>query len=243
MGAISQAICEEHQNKLLASFSRQDMDRWQGQLEAVELSANQTLCAAGDSSAYVYFPTTAVVSLMSLTVDGSTVEVAVIGKDGLVGISSLLGGGAVPFDSVVQSAGRAFRVSARFVKAEIDHSRDVMRSVLGYSQTLLVQMAQTAICNRFHSIDQQVSRRLLAGLDRLPSDEMAMTQEQIAGLLGVRREGVNTAANKLREEGLIRYSRGHIVVLDRQRLEQKTCHCYTPSKKEYSRSLPSLIAA
>jgi CRP-like cAMP-binding protein len=235
--------CATPQNQLLAALPQDDMDRWQGRLEQVELSLNQILYAAGRAPEYVYFPTTAIVSLMSMTVDGAAAEVALVGNDGVVGISALLGADTAATDAVVQSAGRAFRISARFVKAEIEHSCGVMKVVMRYAQAVLGQMAQTAVCNRYHSIDQQLCRRLLLGLDRLPSDELDMTHELAANLLGVRREGVTLAAHKLQEAGLIRYRRGHIVVLDRERLEQQTCECYAVAKKEYQRLLPLAMAA
>ena len=238
-----QTPCHLNQNQLLVALPKADMDRWQGRLELVELSRNQILFSAGQISEYVYFPTTAIVSMMSVTVDGATAEVALVGNDGLVGISSLLGADAAATDAVVQSAGRAYRLSTRFVKAEIEESSGVMKVVMRYAQTILGQMAQTAMCNRYHSIDQQLCRRILLGLDRLPSDELDMTHELAANLLGVRREGITVAAHKLQEAGLIRSRRGHIVVLDRASLEQKTCECYAVAKKEYRRLLPVAMAA
>lgn len=231
------------QNHLLAALPSDDLNRWKSRLELVELSRNQILYSAGQSPEYVYFPTTAIASLMNMTSDGASAEVAVVGNDGVVGISFLLGADCAATDAMVQSAGRAFRISACFVKGEIEHSCCVMKVVLRYAQSVMGQMAQTAICNRFHSIDQQLCRRLLLGLDRLPNDELDMTHELAANLLGVRREGVTTAAHKLQEAGLIRYRRGHVVVLDRARLEQKTCECYAEAKKEYCRLLPVAMAA
>ena len=232
--------CHSRQNQLLVALPQDVMDRWQAQMELVELSRNQILFDAGRAPEYVYFPTSAIVSLMSITQEGSTAEVAVVGNDGVVGISSLLGAEAAVNDAVVQSAGRAFRLSTRFVKAEIEQSSGVMKVVMRYAQSVLGQMAQTAVCNRYHTIDQQFCRRLLLGLDRVPADELQMTHELAANLLGVRREGVTVAAHKLQEAGLIRYHRGHIVILDRQRLEQKTCECYASAKKEYRRLLPAI---
>lgn len=231
------------QNHLLSALPQAVLEVWAGRLEMVELARGQILFSCGRDPEYVYFPTTAIVSLMNMTEDGASAEVAVVGNDGLVGISTLLGADAAATDAIVQSAGRAFRVSTRFVKAEIESSSAVMKVVLRYAQTVLVQMSQSALCNRYHSIDQQFCRRLLMGLDRLPSDELNMTHELAANLLGVRREGITTAAHKLQEEGLIRYRRGHIVVLDRERLEQKTCDCYAISRKEYRRLLPVGLAA
>jgi len=238
-----QPICRSQQNQLLATLPKEDLDRWQGRLELVELSPHQVLCDAGQVPEYVYFPTTAIVSLMSLTLDGASAEVAVVGNDGVVGISSLLGADAAAVATVVQSAGRAYRIGMRFVKSEIESSCAVMKVVTRYAQSVLGQMAQQVVCNRYHSIDQQLCRRLLVGLDRLGSDELDMTHELAANLLGVRREGVTMAAHKLQDAGLIRYRRGHIVILDRQRLEQKTCECYAVAKKEYHRLLPLAMAA
>ncbi len=233
-----QHLCHSRQNQLLVALPQDALDRWQSHMELVELSRNQVLFDAGRTPEYVYFPTTAIVSLMSITHEGCSAEVAVVGNDGVVGISSLLGADVAANDAVVQSPGRAFRLSTRFVKHEIEQSCGVMKVVMRYAQSVLGQMAQTAVCNRYHTIDQQFCRRLLLGLDRVPSDELEMTHELAANLLGVRREGVTVAAHKLQEAGLIRYHRGHIVILDRQRLEQKTCECYASAKKEYNRLLP-----
>lgn len=243
MTTHNQTSCHLSQNQLLVALPQADMDRWQGRLELVELSRNQILFAAGRVSEYVYFPTTAIVSMMSVTMEGATAEVALVGNDGVVGISSLLGEDGAATDAVVQSAGRAYRVSTRFVKGEIEASSGVMKVVMRYAQAILGQMAQTAVCNRYHSIDQQLCRRLLLGLDRLPSDELDMTHELAANLLGVRREGVTVAAHKLQEAGLIRYRRGHIVVLDRASLEKKTCECYAVAQKAYRRLMPVAMAA
>jgi len=243
MTTALQTIIDLQQNLLLAALPQADRDRWQDHLELVELSAQQVLYAAGRAPEYVYFPTTAIASLMYLTIEGSTAEVAVVGNDGVVGISLLLGAEVAATEGVVQSAGMAIRVSAQFVKNEIENHPSVMKVVLRYAQSVLGQMAQTAVCNRYHSIDQQLCRRILLGLDRLPTDELDMTHECAASLLGVRREGVTVAAHKLQEAGLIRYHRGHIVILDRPRLEQKTCECYAVAKKEYQRLLSVAMAA
>ncbi len=242
MKTTNQHLYHSRQNQLLVALPDDVMDRWQSRMELVELSRDQILFDAGRAPEYVYFPTTAIVSLMSITQDGCSAEVAVVGNDGVVGISSLLGADTPANEAVVQSAGRAFRLSTRFVKGEIEQSCAVMKVVLRYAQSVLGQMSQTAVCNRYHTIDQQFCRRLLLGLDRVPADELEMTHELAANLLGVRREGVTVAAHKLQEAGLIRYHRGHIVILDRQRLEQKTCECYAPAKKEYQRLLPVSMA-
>lgn len=243
MGTTHQYALGPHQNQLLAAVPSEDLSRWQSRLELVELSRNQSLYSAGRNPEYVYFPTTAIVSLLSITQEGSSAEVALVGNDGVVGISYLLGAEGAATDAVVQSAGRAFRISARFVRGEVETSCGVMKMVMRYAQAVMGQMAQTAVCNRYHSIDQQFCRRLLSALDRLPTDELDMTHELAANLLGVRREGVTVAAKKLQDAGLIRYSRGHIAVLDRTRLEQRTCECYAPSKNEYRRLQPQALAA
>jgi CRP-like cAMP-binding protein len=243
MGTTHQYAFGAHQNHLLACLPTEDLNRWKSRLEMVELSRNQILYSAGCATEYVYFPTTALVSLITITREGASAEVAVVGNDGVVGISFLMGCDFAATEAMVQSAGRAFRISARFVKGEIEQSCGVMKVVMLYAQTMLGQMAQTATCNRYHSIDQQFSRRLLQGLDRLPSDELEMTHEMAANLLGVRREGITVAANKLKDEGLIRYSRGRIVVLDRERLEENACECYFASKKQFTRLLQMKLAA
>lgn len=237
------SICDIQQNQLLAALPQADQHRWRDHMEHVQLSLHQVLRAAGKAPQYVYFPTTAIASLMYLTQDGASSEVAVVGNDGVIGISLFLGGDALPSEVVVQNAGGAFRLSAQFVKSEVERSSAVMKVMLRYAQALLVQVSQTAVCNRHHSIDQQLCRRLLLGLDRLASDELDMTHELAASLLGVRREGITHAAQKLQLAGMIRYHRGHIVVLDRPKLEQQTCECYAMAKKEYRRLLPLPLAA
>lgn len=231
------------QNQLLAALPQADADRWRGQLEPVELTRSQVLCAAGSVPEYVYFPITGIASLVYLTQEGASAEVAVVGNDGMVGVSLLLGGGSAPSEAVVQSPGLALRLSASFLRSEMDRSGAIAKVMLRYAQAVLGQVAQTAVCNRYHSIEQQLCRRLLLGLDRSYSDEIEMTHELAANLLGVRREGITIAAHKLQEAGLIRYHRGHIVVLDRPRLEKQTCECYAVAKKEYRRLLPMALAA
>lgn len=230
-------------NQLLAALPDTEWKRWQAHLELVELPAGQVLSESGRTPAYVYFPTTAIVSLMCMTQDGGTAEIAVVGNDGVVGISVFMGGSATPTQAVVHNAGQAFRLHAQLVKDEVERSGPLLKVLLRYTQAMIAQVAQTAVCNRYHSIDQQLCRRLLLGLDRLPSDALAMTQELLANLLGVRREGVTAAALKLQLAGVIRYSRGHIDVLDRQRLENRACECYGVAKKEYFRLLPMPLAA
>lgn len=209
-------------NRLLALLAADDAARWHSQLELVDLRLGQVLSESGSPPAYVYFPTTAIVSLLYTTAEGDCSEIAVVGCDGLVGISVFMGGNATPSQAVVQSAGLAWRLSARAVREERANSPVVLRVMLGYVQAMLAQVAQTAACNRYHSIDQLLCRRLLMGLDRSRSDSLVMTQELAASLLGVRREGVTGAALKLQQAGVIRYSRGHIAVLDRSQLEART---------------------
>ena len=228
------------ENQLLASLPESGRALWGDHLEQVELPAGRVLCESGQASSFVYFPTTAVVSLLYVTQEGASAEFAVVGRDGMVGISLLMGGNATPSQAVVQSAGQAYRLHASFIKHAVDMGGPVLSMLLRYTQAMIAQVAQTAMCNRFHSIEQQVCRRLLLALDRAPSDDLAMTQEGVANLLGVRREGVTAAAHKLQDAGVIRYRRGHIAVLDRPRLEQRTCECYAVAKKEHERLLPKV---
>lgn len=234
---------DPRENQLLAALPDADWRRWQPDLELVDLPLGQELSSSGKAASHVFFPTTAIVSLLYMTRDGGSTEVAVVGNDGVVGISLFMGGNATPSLAVVQSAGKGYRLRAQLMKQEVEQSGPVLTVLLRYTQALIAQVAQTALCNRYHSIDQQMCRRLLMGLDRLPSDEMVMTQELLASLLGVRREGVTAAALKLQQAGVIRYSRGHIDVLDRTRLEQRTCECYAGARKEYRRLLPMPLAA
>ena len=234
---------DTRQNQLLAALPDAQLERWQTLLEPVDLQLGQILSESGRTPPYLYFPTTAIVSLMYLTRDGGSTEVAVVGNDGVVGISLFMGGDATSSQAVVQSAGKAYRIHALSVKDAVDRPGPVLTLLLRYTQAVISQMAITAMCNRYHSIDQQICRRILLALDRLPSDELVMTQELLASLLGVRREGVTAAALKLQLAGVIRYSRGHISVLDRSRLEQRTCECYAGAGREYRRLLPMPLAA
>ncbi len=213
---------DPRQNILLAGLPEAEWRRWQPCLELVNLPLGQVLSESGRAPGYVYFPTTAIVSLLYMTQDGASSEIAVVGNDGVVGISLFMGGNSMPSEAVVQSAGQGYRLRAQAVRDEMQRAGPVLRMVLGYTQALMAQVAQTAACNRYHSIDQLMCRRLLLGLERLPSAAMVMTQELLANLLGVRREGVTAAALKLQHDGVIRYSRGHIDVIDRQRLQQRT---------------------
>ncbi|GAB4087714.1 Crp/Fnr family transcriptional regulator [Hydrogenophaga soli] len=225
-------------NDLLASLPETDWERWHSQLEKVELKLGQALYESGTTMHHVYFPTNAIVSLLYVMEDGSSAEIAVVGHEGVVGISIFMGGGSTPSRAVVQSAGWGFRMRSAVIKDEFDRSSPVMHLMLRYTQALITQMAQTAVCNRHHSLDQQLCRWLLLSLDRLTGNELVMTQELIANMLGVRREGVTEGALKLQKAGLISYARGHIHVLDRAGLERRTCECYAVVKKEYDRLLP-----
>lgn len=219
------------------------MQRWLPQLESVELALGQVLYESGAAMPYVYFPTNAIVSLLYVLEDGASAEIAVVGFEGLVGISIFMGGGSTPSRAVVQSAGSGYRMRAESMKQEFARSGPVMHLLLRYTQALITQMAQTAVCNRHHSLDQQLCRWLLLSLDRLEGNsELAMTQELIANMLGVRREGVTEGALKLQRAGLISYARGRIKVLDRPGLERRTCECYSVVKKEYDRLLPNKTA-
>ena len=229
-------------NHLLDSLPEEQWQRWEPVLEKVDLPLGRVLYESGTTLSHVYFPTTAIVSLLYVMEDGASAEIAVVGNEGLVGVSLFMGGETTPSRAVVQSAGQGYRLSADRMKAEFNLAGPVLHLLLRYTQALLTQMAQTAVCNRHHSLDQQLCRWLLLSLDRLQGDEVVMTQELIANMLGVRREGVTESALKLQRAGLIRYSRGHITVLDRTGLEQRSCECYAVVKKEYDRLLPSIVA-
>jgi len=207
-------------------------------LEEVDMPLGQVLYESGRPLAHVYFPLDSIVSLLYVMEDGSSAEIAVVGYEGLVGVSLFMGGETTPSRAVVQSAGRGLRLQAQALKNEFNRAGPVLHLLLRYTQALITQMAQTAACNRHHSLDQQLCRWLLLSLDRLQGNELRMTQELIANMLGVRREGVTEAALGLQSAGLIRYKRGHITVLDRPGLELRTCECYAVVKKEYDRLLP-----
>ena len=230
-------------NHLLAALPEAEWQRWQPQLEAVDLPLGEVLYESGATLKHVYFPTTAIVSLLYVMEDGASAEIAVVGHEGLVGVSLFMGGDSTPSRAVVQSAGRGFRLKSKVLKTEFASGGAVMHLLLRYTQALITQMAQTAVCNRHHTLDQQLCRWLLLSLDRLPGSELRMTQELIANMLGVRREGVTEAALKLQDAGLIRYARGRITVLDRRKVEKRSCECYAVVKTEYDRLLPDLVAA
>ena len=240
MNSATRFLNDPRQNRLFAALAEAEFDRLRPALEPAQWRTGQVLCESGAPLTHVYFPTTAIVSLLYMTQGGGSAEVAVVGNDGVVGVSLFMGGNATPIQAVVQSAGQGFRMRAEAVRAEIDEAGPALKLMLHYAQAMLAQVAQTAMCNRYHSIDQQLARRLLLALDRSPSDGVEMTQEALAHVLGVRREGVTAAALKLQTAGVIRYSRGHIAVLDRARLEHHTCECYASVRKEYDRLLPPL---
>lgn len=239
---MSQASIEDRSNQLLSALPEAERQRWQSQLEAVEMPLGQVLYESGGRMSHVYFPITSIVSLLYVMEDGASAEIAVVGNEGVVGIALFMGGETTPSRAVVQSAGRGLRLPAQLVKDEVNRGGPVLHLLLRYTQALITQMAQTAVCNRHHSLDQQLCRWLLLSLDRLPGSELVMTQELIANMLGVRREGVTEAALNLARIGLIRYARGHISVLDRPGLERRTCECYAVVKKEYDRLLPDRLA-
>lgn len=233
---------DPRRNRLLAALPEAEWARWQAQLEPVDMPLGQVLYESGGRLSHVYFPTTAIASLLYVMEDGASAEIAVVGREGLVGISLFMGGESTPSRAVVQSAGQGYRLGAELVLREFNRAGPAMHLLLRYTQALITQMSQTAVCNRHHSLDQQLCRWLLLSLDRLAGDELVMTQELIANMLGVRRGGVTEAALKLQKAGLIRYARGRISVLDRKGLEERTCECYAVVKKEYDRLLPQRLA-
>jgi CRP-like cAMP-binding protein len=229
-------------NQLLAALPDGEWLRWQSHLELVSMPLGQVLYEPGATLSHVYFPTNSIVSLLYVMENGASAEIAVVGNEGIVGISLFMGGESTPSRAVVQSAGEGFRVRAQMMKEEFNRAGPVLHLFLRYTQALITQMAQTAVCNRHHSLDQQLCRWLLLSLDRLSNNELVMTQELIANMLGVRREGVTEGALKLQQDGLIRYARGRITVLDRSGLEKRTCECYAVVKREYDRLLPTSLA-
>jgi CRP-like cAMP-binding protein len=226
------------QNHLLNALPAEDYKRIAAHLELVPLKLGEILYEPGIKLRYVYFPTTAIVSLLYVMEDGASAEIAIVGNEGILGISLFMGGETTPSRAVVQSAGYGYRLRAQLLKDEFGRFGPFLRLLLRYTQALITQMAQTAVCNRHHSVDQQLCRWLLLSLDRLASRELSMTQELIANMLGVRREGVTEAAGKLQDAGLIHYRRGRITVLDRPRLEARSCECYQVVKTEFDRLLP-----
>jgi CRP-like cAMP-binding protein len=230
-------------NLLLAALPKAELKCWLPQLELIELPLGHVLYESGAVETNVYFPTSAIVSLLCVMNNGDSAEIALVGNEGIVGISLFMGGNSTPNRGVVQSAGKAYRLNAQVMKARFDRSGAVLHLFLRYTQALITQLSQTAACNQHHSIDQRLCRWLLLSLDRLPGHELVVTQEQIAHMLGVRREGVTESAVKMQKAGLIRYSRGHIAVLDRKGLEERVCECYALIQQEYDRLLPLTLAA
>jgi CRP-like cAMP-binding protein len=226
------------QNHLLAALPEADYARLVPDLELIPMPLGWAVYESGGRMSYLYFPTTSIVSLLYVMESGASAEIAVTGNDGLVGISLFMGGETTPSRAVVQSAGNGYRLKATVLKREFSTGGHLQHLALRYTQALITQMAQTAVCNRHHSVDQQLCRWLLLSLDRLNNSELVMTQELIANMLGVRREGVTEAAGKLQKDGVIQYSRGHIKVLDRAKLEKRVCECYAVVKKEFDRLLP-----
>lgn len=224
-------------NHLLAALPKEVMTRWKPHLQPTDMKLGQVLYESGDTLTHVHFPVTSIVSLMYVMEKGSSAEIAVVGNEGLVGISLFMGGDSTPGRAVVQSEGKGYRMPSAVLKDEFKQA-PVLQLLLRYTQALITQMAQTAVCNRYHSLDQQLCRWLLLSLDRLPGKELVKTHELISNLLGVRREGVTDAAQKLQKAGLIEYARGHITVLDRPGLEKRSCECYSVVKREYDRLLP-----
>lgn len=229
-------------NQLLAALPNAEWVKWQEHLEPVDMPLGQVIYESGVTLNHAYFPTTAIVSMLYVLENGASAEIGVVGNEGIVGISLFMGGGSTPSRGVVQSAGQGYRLRASFIKSEFDRSGPVLHLLLRFTQALITQMSQTAVCNRHHSLDQQLCRWLLLSLDRLQGMDLVMTQELIANMLGVRREGVTEGALKLQRAGLIRYARGHIKVLDRNGLEARTCECYDVVRREYDRLLPHKTA-
>lgn len=230
------------ENYLLAALSPAERGRIYPLLELIPMPLGKVLYESGDVLRHVYFPLDSIVSLLYVMEDGASAEISVVGNEGLIGVALFMGGETTPSRAIVQSAGYAYRLIGQQLKDEFHRNGELQQQLLRYTQALLTQMAQTAVCNRHHSVDQQLCRWLLLSLDRLPTNQLAMTQELIANMLGVRREGVTEAAGKLQKLGVIRYARGRITVLDRPRLERLCCECYAVVKKETDRLLPSLGA-
>ncbi len=231
-----------HQNHLLDALLTADYERMFPNLELVEMPLGEVLYESGGKLKYVYFPTTSIISLLYVMEDGASAEIAVVGNEGILGISIFMGGESTPSRAVVQSAGFGYRMKAQLLKKEFNQAGPLQRLLLRYTQALITQMAQTAVCNRHHSVDQQLCRWLLLSIDRLSGNELRMTQELIANMLGVRREGVTEAAGNLHKAGLIDYTRGRITVIDRPGLEERVCECYQVVRTEFDRLLPALHA-
>lgn len=231
------SIPNPNQNRLLAALHDAEFERLAPHLELVPMLLGDVLCESGSKLQHVYFPTTAIVSLLYVLENGGSSEIAGVGNEGILGISLFMGGDTTPSRAVVQTSGYGYRLKSKILMEEFDRAGLMLRLLLRYTQALLTHMSQTAVCNRHHSVEQQLCRWLLLTMDRLPSNELTMTQELIANMLGVRREGVTEAAGKLQKQGYIRYRRGHITVLSRLGLESNVCECYEVVKKEFVRLL------
>lgn len=229
---------DPHQNHLLDCLPPEEYERLLPHLELIKIPLGEVIYESGDELRYVYFPTTCIVSLLYVMENGASAEIAVIGNDGIVGVALFMGGGSMPNRAVVQSAGYAYRMRGQLLMKEFNLFGVMLHLLLRYTQALITQMAQTAVCNRHHTVDQQLCRWLLLSMDRLPSNVLTMTQELIANMLGVRREGVTEAAGRLQQAGLIQYSRGRITVLNRPGLEERVCECYHVVKTEADRLMP-----
>ncbi len=229
---------DPRENHVLDALPPEEAARLFPQLKLVKLPLGASVYESGDVQRFIYFPTNAIISLLYVLKDGASAEIAVVGNDGVIGVSLFMGGETTPSRAVVQSGGFAYKLTSSALKDEFERHGHMLQVLLRYTQSLITQMAQTAVCNRHHSVDQQLCRWLLLSLDRLPGPSLSMTQELIANMLGVRREGVTTAAGKLQRLGVIRYSRGRITVIDRPKLEELSCECYAAVKKETDRLLP-----
>lgn len=226
---------QPNQNHLLAALPATEFERLEPHLELIHMPLGDVLCESGGRLHYVYFPTSAIISLHYILENGASSEIAGVGNEGMLGISLFMGGETTPSWATVQTAGYGYRLKAAVMVQEFNRPGPVQRLLLRYTQALIMQISQTAVCNRHHTIEQQLCRWLLLTLDRLNSEELTMTQELIASMLGVRREGITEAAGKLQNAGIIRYRRGHIMVLDRSGLETHVCECYNVVKKEFDR--------
>ena len=227
-------------NHILSALPNEERDRLFPHLSFVSMPLGKVLYESGETLKHIYFPTDSIVSLLYVMKDGASAEIAVVGNEGAIGVALFMGGETTPSRAIVQSAGSAYRLEGKRLKVEFNRHGQMLHVLLRYTQSLITQMAQTAVCNRHHSVNQQLCRWLLLSLDRLQSNELKMTQELIANMLGVRREGVTTAAGELQKAGVICYSRGKITVIDRAKLEQLSCECYSVVKKETDRLLSPL---
>lgn len=238
---LSSPSHQPNQNRLLAALPAFEFERLKPHLELVHMPLGNVLCESGGRLSYVYFPTSTIISLHYILENGASSEIAGVGNEGMLGVSLFMGGESTPSWATVQTAGYGYRLKATLLMQEFNQGGPVQRLLLRYTQALITQISQTAVCNRHHTIEQQLSRWLLLTLDRLNSEELIMTQELIASMLGVRREGITEAAGKLQQGGIIRYRRGHITVLDRKGLEAHVCECYDVVRKEFERLVRNVV--